>query len=91
MGKRPTRSRLASYGDRGRLIVEVLNRIVRNSHPTIYQERANNTKREVRPKMAEFPGDLKYANSHEWVRIEDDGTATTTRNQQSAAAAGQSY
>ena len=26
--------------------------------------------------MAEFPGDLKYANSHEWVRIEDDGTAT---------------
>ena len=26
--------------------------------------------------MAEFPGDLKYAKSHEWVRIEDDGTAT---------------
>jgi len=75
MGKRPTRSRLASYADRGRLI-EVLNRIVRDSHLAIYQERANNTKREARPKMAEFPGDLKYANSHEWVRIEDDGTAT---------------
>ncbi len=26
--------------------------------------------------MAEFPGDLKYAKSHEWVRIEADGTAT---------------
>ncbi len=26
--------------------------------------------------MAEFPGDLKYASSHEWVRIEEDGTAT---------------
>jgi glycine cleavage system H protein len=26
--------------------------------------------------MAEFPGDLKYATSHEWVRIEEDGTAT---------------
>lgn len=26
--------------------------------------------------MAEFPGDLKYAETHEWARIEDDGTVT---------------
>jgi len=26
--------------------------------------------------MAEIPVNLKYANTHEWVRIEDDGTAT---------------
>ena len=26
--------------------------------------------------MAEFPGELRYAESHEWARIEDDGTVT---------------
>ncbi len=26
--------------------------------------------------MAEFPGDLRYAESHEWARVEDDGTIT---------------
>ncbi|MFT4633199.1 MAG: glycine cleavage system H protein [Candidatus Pseudothioglobus sp.] len=26
--------------------------------------------------MVEFSGDLHYAKSHEWVRIEDDGTVT---------------
>lgn len=26
--------------------------------------------------MAEFPGDLKYAETHEWARLESDGTVT---------------
>ena len=26
--------------------------------------------------MKEIPGDLKFLSSHEWVRVEDDGTAT---------------
>ena len=26
--------------------------------------------------MAEFPGDLKYVDTHEWARLEDDGTVT---------------
>ncbi|MCB1672414.1 MAG: glycine cleavage system protein GcvH [Gammaproteobacteria bacterium] len=26
--------------------------------------------------MSKFPDDLKYARSHEWVRVEDDGTVT---------------
>ena len=26
--------------------------------------------------MSEFPGELKYAESHEWARVEDDGTVT---------------
>ncbi|NID15747.1 glycine cleavage system protein GcvH [Luteibacter yeojuensis] len=26
--------------------------------------------------MSNIPGDLKFAKSHEWVRVEDDGTAT---------------
>ncbi len=26
--------------------------------------------------MSDIPGDLKYAKSHEWLRINDDGTAT---------------
>ncbi len=26
--------------------------------------------------MSKIPDDLKYASSHEWVRIEDDGSAT---------------
>lgn len=26
--------------------------------------------------MSNIPGDLKYTRSHEWVRVEDDGTAT---------------
>ena len=26
--------------------------------------------------MAEFPGELRYAESHEWARVEDDGTIT---------------
>lgn len=26
--------------------------------------------------MSELPSDLKYAKTHEWVRVEDDGTAT---------------
>jgi glycine cleavage system H protein len=26
--------------------------------------------------MSETPGDLKYTKSHEWVRVNDDGTVT---------------
>ncbi len=26
--------------------------------------------------MSEIPGDLKFLSSHEWVRLDDDGTAT---------------
>lgn len=26
--------------------------------------------------MSEYPGELKYAESHEWARVEDDGTVT---------------
>ena len=26
--------------------------------------------------MVEFPGELHYAKSHEWVRVEDDGSVT---------------
>lgn len=26
--------------------------------------------------MSDFPGELRYAESHEWVRVEDDGTIT---------------
>ena len=26
--------------------------------------------------MAEYPDDLRYAETHEWVRVEDDGTLT---------------
>lgn len=26
--------------------------------------------------MADFPGDVKYAESHEWARLESDGTVT---------------
>ncbi len=26
--------------------------------------------------MAEVPGDLKFAETHEWARVEDDGTVT---------------
>lgn len=26
--------------------------------------------------MSEFPGELKYSKSHEWVRIEEDGSVT---------------
>lgn len=26
--------------------------------------------------MSKFPDDLKYTSSHEWVRVEDDGTVT---------------
>ena len=26
--------------------------------------------------MSEVPGDLRYTKSHEWIRIEEDGTAT---------------
>ena len=26
--------------------------------------------------MSKFPDDLKYTTSHEWVRVEEDGTAT---------------
>lgn len=26
--------------------------------------------------MSEFPGELRYAESHEWARVEDDGTVT---------------
>ena len=26
--------------------------------------------------MAEYPGELMYAESHEWARVEDDGTVT---------------
>ena len=26
--------------------------------------------------MSEIPGDLKFLKSHEWVRVEDDGTVT---------------
>jgi len=27
--------------------------------------------------MSEVPGDLRYSRSHEWVRVNDDGTVTT--------------
>ena len=26
--------------------------------------------------MSDIPGDLRYASTHEWVRINDDGTAS---------------
>ena len=26
--------------------------------------------------MSEIPGDLKFLSSHEWARLEDDGTVT---------------
>lgn len=26
--------------------------------------------------MSKFPDDLKYTSSHEWIRVEDDGTVT---------------
>lgn len=26
--------------------------------------------------MSEFPGELRYVESHEWARVEDDGTVT---------------
>ena len=38
--------------------------------------------------MAEFPGKLKYAQSHEWARIEDDGTITVGISDHAQAALG---
>jgi glycine cleavage system H protein len=39
-------------------------------------------------KMGEFPGDLHYAKSHEWVRVEDDGTVTVGISDHAQAALG---
>lgn len=38
--------------------------------------------------MSEVPGDLKYTKSHEWVRLEDDGTATVGITDHAQAALG---
>jgi glycine cleavage system H protein len=32
--------------------------------------------RQAEPLMSEIPSDLKYARSHEWARLEEDGTVT---------------
>lgn len=38
--------------------------------------------------MSEFPGDLRYAESHEWARVEDDGTVTIGISDHAQAALG---
>jgi len=38
--------------------------------------------------MSEVPGDLKYTKSHEWVRLEDDGTLTVGITDHAQAALG---
>jgi glycine cleavage system H protein len=38
--------------------------------------------------MSNVPGDLKYTKSHEWVRIEDDGTAVVGITDHAQAALG---
>jgi len=38
--------------------------------------------------MSEVPGDLKYTKSHEWVRLEEDGTATVGISDHAQAALG---
>jgi glycine cleavage system H protein len=38
--------------------------------------------------MSEIPGDLKYAKSHEWVRLGEDGTATVGISDHAQAALG---
>jgi glycine cleavage system H protein len=39
-------------------------------------------------KMVEFPGELHYAKSHEWVRVEDDGSVTIGISDHAQAALG---
>ena len=38
--------------------------------------------------MVEFPGELHYAKSHEWVRVEDDGSVTIGISDHAQAALG---
>jgi glycine cleavage system H protein len=38
--------------------------------------------------MSEIPGDLKFAKSHEWVRVENDGTVTVGISDHAQAALG---
>ncbi|MFT7244067.1 MAG: glycine cleavage system H protein [Candidatus Azotimanducaceae bacterium] len=38
--------------------------------------------------MSEFPGELRYAESHEWARVEDDGTVTIGISDHAQAALG---
>ncbi len=38
--------------------------------------------------MSEIPGELRYASSHEWVRLEDDGTAVVGISQHAQDALG---
>jgi glycine cleavage system H protein len=38
--------------------------------------------------MSEIPGDLRYTKSHEWVRLDDDGTATVGITDHAQAALG---
>jgi len=38
--------------------------------------------------MSEFPGELRYAESHEWARVEDDGTITIGISDHAQAALG---
>ena len=38
--------------------------------------------------MSKFPDDLKYASSHEWVKIDDDGIATIGISDHAQAALG---
>ncbi|MBT8143491.1 MAG: glycine cleavage system protein H, partial [Gammaproteobacteria bacterium] len=39
--------------------------------------------------MSDVPGDLRYTSSHEWVRIEDDGTITVGISDHAQAALGE--
>lgn len=39
--------------------------------------------------MGDIPGDLKYTSSHEWVRVEDDGTVTVGITDHAQAALGE--
>lgn len=38
--------------------------------------------------MSKFPDDLRYARTHEWVRVEDDGTITVGISDHAQAALG---
>ena len=38
--------------------------------------------------MSKFPDNLKYASSHEWIRVEDDGVATVGISQHAQNALG---
>lgn len=39
--------------------------------------------------MSDIPGDLKYTSSHEWVRLEDDGSVTVGITDHAQAALGE--